>query len=93
MLNKSEFVNYIAENYDTTKKYASEVIELFTDAFKKATIECGGVGIVGFGSSKITDKKERTYVTPLTKSEVTVPAHQEIKFDISDKFKNALTEN
>lgn len=92
MLNKEKFVDYIAENYGTTKKNAKEIIEIFTAAFKKASLECGGVGIVGFGNTKVVDVKEREYVSPKTHEKIVKPAHTEIRFTISKGFKNMSEE-
>lgn len=92
MINKEEFTDYIAKNYGTTKKNAREIIETFVDAFKKASVECGGIGITGFGNTKIVDVKKREYISPKTKEKVVKPDHKEIKFTISKGFKNMSEE-
>lgn len=88
MILKKEFIDYIAENYGITKKNASEIVDTFTDAFKKATIEDGGVNLTGFIKSEIKNHPERDALNPRTGEKIKISAKKSVKVTISPKFKN-----
>ena len=88
MLTKNQFIEFIAENYNTTKKNAGEIIEIFTDAFKKATLEEDGVGLVGFIKSEIVERPARDGINPKTKEKIKIVAKKYVKISAYPKFKN-----
>lgn len=88
MLTKNQFIEYISENYDTTKKNAGEIIDTFVSAFMSATKECGGINLVGFAKSEVVDVPEKNGVNPSTGAKIVIPAHKAVKVKISKKFRN-----
>lgn len=88
MLTKNQFIEYISENYDTTKKNAGEIIDTFVSAFMSATKDCGGVNLVGFAKSEVVDVPEKERRNPATGKTFTAPAHKVVKVKISKAFKN-----
>lgn len=60
-MNKREFVDYVAENYDATKKESADWVDVFIDALKNAVVEHGEVNLYGFGKFKTIVRKGRTY--------------------------------
>lgn len=88
MLNKTEFIDYISENYDTTKKNATEIVDTFITAFSTATKECGGVNLRGFISSSIVDIPKKEYMNPRNGEKFISPAHSVVKIKISKNLKN-----
>lgn len=87
-MTKTEFINYIAENYNTTKKNAGEIVDTFTSAFMSATKDFGTVNLVGFMKSEVVDVPEKERRNPATGKTFTAPAHKVVKVKISKAFKN-----
>ena len=87
-MTKTEFANYIAENYNTTKKNAGEIVDTFASAFMSATKDFGTVNLVGFIKSEVVDVPEKHGVNPSTGAKIVIPAHKAVKVKISKKFRN-----
>lgn len=87
MLSRKEFVDFIAENYNITKKKADEIVEIFTNAFKQVTINDGGVSLTGFIKSELVNRPEREALNPKTGEKIRVPAKTTVKVSACPKFK------
>ena len=91
MLNLNEFVDYYASANDTSKAEAKRNITTFVDTFKSATLEKGGVNLVGFLKSEVTDVPAKKGRNPRDGSVIDIPAKKVVKVKVASKFKN-LTE-
>lgn len=92
MLNLNEFVDYYASANDTSKAEAKRNITTFVDTFKSATLEKGGVNLVGFLKSEVTDVPAKKGRNPRDGSVIDIPAKKVVKVKVASKFKN-LTED
>ena len=87
-MTKVEFTEFIAKNYGKTKKDATEIVEIFSDAFKKATLEEGGVVLTGFIKSEIGKRKAHEGINPQTKEKIQIEEKTYVKVSAQPKFKN-----
>lgn len=92
MLNLNEFVDYYASANETSKAEAKRNITTFVDTFKSATLEKGGVNLVGFLKSEVTDVPAKKGRNPRDGSVIDIPAKKVVKVKVASKFKN-LTED
>lgn len=88
MLNLNEFVDYYASANNTSKAEAKRNITTFVETFKSATLENGGINLVGFLKSEVCDVPAKKCKNPKDGTEVSVPPHKIVKIKISKKFKN-----
>lgn len=88
MLNLNEFVDYYASANETSKAEAKRNITTFVDTFKSATLENGGVNLVGFMKSEVCDVPAKTGRNPKTGETIDIPAKKVVKVKIASKFKN-----
>ena len=92
MLNLNEFVDYYASVNETSKAEAKRNITTFVETFKSATLENGGVNLVGFLKSEVTDVPAKKGRNPKDGSVIDIPAKKVVKVKVASKFKN-LTED
>ena len=88
MLNLNEFVDYYASVNETSKAEAKRNIITFVDTFKSATLENGGVNLVGFLKSEVVDVPAKKGRNPKTGETIDIPAKKVVKVKIASKFKN-----
>ena len=91
-MTKTEFINYYAENYDTTKKAASEIVENMIDAVTNVLAEGDCISIVGFGTLGVKDRAARKGVNPKTGEEILIPAKKAVYFKAGKGLKEAVNE-
>lgn len=92
MLNLNEFVEYYASVNDTSKAEAKRNIITFVDTFKSATLENGGVNLVGFLKSEVVDVPAKKGRNPKTGETIEIAPKKVVKVKVASKFKN-LTED
>jgi nucleoid DNA-binding protein len=72
-LNKTELVTALAARTGQTKIKAAAFLEAFQDTVAEALKAKKEVALVGFGTFKVAEKKERTGRNPGTGEVITVP--------------------
>lgn len=93
MITLKSFIDTYAEMNNITKKQSREEIERFIETYKTATIENGGINLVGFAKSEVVTIPSRTVKNPKTQEEVVIPERRGVKLKISRKFKYMDDEN
>ena len=88
MLNLNEFVEYYASVNETSKVEAKRNITTFVETFKSATLENGGVNLVGFLKSEVVDVPAKKGRNPKDGSIIDIPAKKVVKVKVASKFKN-----
>lgn len=88
MLNLNEFVDYYASANNTSKAEAKRNITTFVDTYKSATLENGGINIVGFLKSEVVDVPAKKGRNPKDGSVIDIPAKKVVKVKVASKFKN-----
>ena len=80
-MNKTEFINAVAEKSGLSKVDAKKAVEAFVETVSSELKEGGKVALLGFGSFSVAEKSAREGVNPKTKQPIEIPARK------SDKFK------
>lgn len=90
MMNKPEFINKMAADFEITKKDAEFVIDTFTKCVISALAEGDSVKIIGFGTFEVRDSKERTGRNPATGEEIHIEASKRPAFKPGAAFKQKI---
>lgn len=89
-MNKSELIEYIANNADLSKMGAARALDATVDAIRKTLKKGGTVQLVGFGSFTSTKRAARTGVNPRTGEKLKIAAARVPKFKAGKPLKDFL---
>ena len=79
-MNKTEFINAVAEKSGLSKVDAKKAVEAFVETVSSELKEGGKVALLGFGSLSVAEKSARKGVNPKTKQPIEIPARKSVKF-------------
>lgn len=79
-MNKTEFINAVAEKSGLSKVDAKKAVEAFVETVSGELKEGGKVALLGFGSFSVAEKAARKGVNPKTKQPIEIPARKSVKF-------------
>ena len=79
-MNKTEFINAVAEKSGFSKVDAKKAVEAFVETVSSELKEGGKVALLGFGSFSVAEKSARKGVNPKTKQPIEIPARKSVKF-------------
>ena len=79
-MNKTEFINAVAEKSGLSKVDAKKAVEAFVETVSSELKEGGKVALLGFGSFSVAEKSARKGVDPKTKQPIEIPARKSVKF-------------
>ena len=79
-MNKTEFINAVAEKSGVSKVDAKKAVEAFVETVSSELKEGGKVALLGFGSFSVAEKAARKGVNPKTKQPIEIPARKSVKF-------------
>ena len=79
-MNKTEFINAVAEKSGLSKVDAKKAVEAFVETVSSELKEGGKVALLGFGSFSVAEKSARKGVNPKTKQPIKIPARKSVKF-------------
>ena len=79
-MNKTEFINAVAEKSGLSKVDAKKAVEAFVETVSSELKEGGKVALLGFGSFSVAEKAARKGVNPKTKQPIEIPARKLVKF-------------
>ncbi len=86
-MNKTEFLNAIAEKAELTKKQAETAYDAMIETIVE-TLKAGDkIQLVGFGSFEVKEKPEREVFNPLTKQKQKIAACKVPAFKMGKAFK------
>lgn len=89
-MNKTEFVTELAKRTDQSKVAADAFLEAFQDIITEQLKAKNDVVLVGFGTFKITEKKERTGRNPGTGESIVIAAAASPVFKAGTRFKSGV---
>ncbi len=97
-MNKSQFNKYIREALAKRMRRAhvedaDEVINVFTEAIKKALSENDEILLVGFGRFIKAKVEARNGINPKTGQPIKIPAYMQPRFKAGTKLKEACNRN
>lgn len=90
-MNKSEFINAIAEKADQQRKAVEITLNAFWDVVMDALSKGETITLTGIGSFGTKQRAERTGQNPKTKEKMTISATTVPYFKAGSKFKGAVT--
>jgi DNA-binding protein HU-beta len=91
-MNKAEFVNHIAGQYQCTKVDAEKAIDMFTSSVIDALGEGKEISLIGFGNFTIGKVAARTGRNPRTGASLNIAAYNQPKFKVGQKLKDAVNQ-
>ena len=90
-MNKTEFINAVAEQSGLSKVDSKKAVEAFIQTISNEMKEVWKISLLGFGSFSTTEKAARKGVNPKTKEVIDIPARKVVKFkagaELTDKIK------
>lgn len=79
-MNKTEFINAVAEKAGLSKVDAKKAVEAFVETVSSELKDGGKVALLGFGAFSVTEKAARKGVNPKTKQPIEIAARKSVKF-------------
>ena len=89
-MNKTEFINAVAEKSGLSKVDAKKAVEAFVETVSSELKEGGKVALLGFGSFSVAEKSARKGVNPKTKQPIEIPARKSVKFKAGAELADSL---
>ena len=89
-MNKSEFIEAIANEAGTTKKSANAFYDAFVKVVSNAMLKNDKIALVGFGTFEAKKKPARTCTNPMTGAKVKVAACKAPVLKFGKNFKDSL---
>jgi len=89
-MNKAEFVNHIAGQYQCTKVDAEKAIDMFTSSVIDVMGQGKEISLIGFGNFSIGKIPARTGRNPRTGASLNIAAYNQPKFKVGQKLKDAV---
>jgi DNA-binding protein HU-beta len=89
-MTKAEFVDKLAEKGQTTKKHASEAIELVFSTISDALVAGEEISIPGFGKFSVVVRQARSGINPRTKEKIKIAETKAPKFSPAKALKESI---
>lgn len=89
-MNKTQLVDWVAKQTQTTKTNVEFVLNATIDTIKKSVKKGDDVTLVGFGTFTKSKRKARTGRNPQTGKEIKIPAATVPRFRAGKEFKESL---
>ena len=89
-MNKTEFVEAIANEAGLTKTDAAKAVKAFTDVVVKAMKDGDKVQLVGFGTFEVSKRAAREGRNPQTGAVMKIPASKAPKFKAGKALKDSV---
>ncbi|MDY3069262.1 MAG: HU family DNA-binding protein [Parabacteroides sp.] len=79
-MNKTDFINAVAEKAGLSKADAKKAIDAFVETVSNEMKEGGKIALLGFGTFSVSEKAARKGINPKTKETIEIPARKVVKF-------------
>ena len=79
-MNKTDFINAVAEKAGLSKADAKKAIDAFVETVSNEMKEGGKIALLGFGTFSVSEKAARKGINPKTKEPIEIPARKVVKF-------------
>jgi DNA-binding protein HU-beta len=89
-VNKTELIEYIAQDADLSKASATRALDAMIEAVKTTLREGGSVSLVGFGTYEVGARAARTGRNPRTGASIKIKSAKIPKFRPGKALKDAL---
>ena len=89
-MNKTQFVNAVAETGNISKKDAAAAVNAVLAAFEKALVEGDKIQLIGFGTFDVKEKAAREGRNPATGETIQIEASKQVRFTAGKTLKNKI---
>ncbi|MDX8360371.1 MULTISPECIES: HU family DNA-binding protein [Bacillaceae] len=89
-MNKTEFINAVAEKAELSKKDASKVLEAVTNSISETLKDGDKVSLLGFGTFEVRERAARKGRNPQTGEEIEIAASKAPAFKPGKELKDAV---
>lgn len=89
-MNKTELIEYVANQSDLSKAASARAVEAVMDGVKKTLRKGGTVTLVGFGTFKVGKRAARIGRNPRNGAEIKIKAAKVPRFTPGKALKDAL---
>lgn len=89
-MNKTEFVDAFADKVSCTKVEAGKIVNSFFELIIDTLSKGNDIRVVGFGTFKVVNVKEKNITNPQNGSKMTVPASKRVRFAVGKALKDAV---
>lgn len=89
-MNKTELINFIAEEADLKKTEAARALEAFLAGVSVTLKKGSKVQLIGFGTFDVTRRKATKGRNPQTGAAIDIPASNQVKFKVGKALKEAV---
>ncbi len=89
-MNKTDFVNAVADQAELTKADAGRAIDAMVEVIKKALKKGDAVSLVGFGTYTVRKRAARTGRNPRTGQTIKIKASKAPAFKAGKALKDAI---
>lgn len=91
-MSKKNFIESYATLTGETKKRSEELVNYFLQLVEEKLVSGEEIQFVGWGSFKVQKREGRKGINPSTKSEITIPAKNVVKFKVGKKLADKVAE-
>ena len=91
-MNKTDLVNYMAEETGLSKADCARALDAFMGGVVKGLKDSGKVALTGFCTFNATLKEAKEGRNPRTGETLTIPARTAVSVKVGSKLKEALNE-
>jgi len=89
-MNKSELVEAISKKASMTKVDTEKTLNAFIEVVRETLKKGDKIGLVGFGTFQVQERKATTGVNPQTREKIQIPAKKVAKLKFSDSINQIL---
>ena len=89
-MNKTEFINAVAEKSGLSKVDAKKAVEAFVETVSSELKEGGKVALLGFGSFSVSERSARSGRNPQTGKTIQIAAKKVVKFRAGAELEGQL---
>jgi len=89
-MTKAELIKAIARDAGITKTQATRVLDSYIANITKELKKNGKLGLVGFGTFSVVNKKARTGRNPQTGNKIKIKAKNVVKFKAGHKLTDSM---
>ena len=92
-MNKSEFIDQVANKAELSKKDAGLALEAILETITETLAKKENVAFIGFGTFTTSPRASREGINPSTGEKIQIPATTLAKFKVGAKLKAAVKGN
>lgn len=89
-MNKSDLIYKVSDETELPKDDVAYVVDTVFKTIRKSLVKGESVQILGFGTFKLSHKKEREVINPRTHEPMIIPAHKSPVFIPGKSLKEAI---